>query len=55
MEVLKAREGYVLDYAEPHYREDEDGNLIEEHLQAKIIYLSIFDSADNYKEVEIEK
>ena len=52
-----AKDGYLFDYAEPrtHMEEDEEGNEIEvvEHLYAKVLYLSVNDSIDNYKEVEV--
>lgn len=51
-----AKEGFVFDYAEPriNIEEDEEGNEIEvvEHLYAKVLWLGINDSIDNYKEVE---
>ena len=54
-----AKEGLVFDYAEPriHIEEDEEGNEIEvvEHLYAKVLWLSVNDSIDNYKEVEAVK
>ena len=50
-----AKDGYVFDYAEPrtHMEEDEEGKEIEivEHLGAKVLYLSVNDNIDNYKEV----
>ena len=54
-----AKDGYVFDYAEPHINieQDEEGNEIEvvEHLYAKVLWLGINDSIDNYKEVEAVK
>ena len=54
-----AKDGYVFDYAEPrtHMEEDEEGNEIEvvEHIYAKVLYLSVNDSIDNYKEVEVDE
>ena len=54
-----AKDGYVFDYTEPrtHIEEDEEGNEIEvvEHIYAKVLYLSVNDSIDNYKEVEAVK
>ena len=54
-----AKDGYVFDYVEPHthIEKDEEGNEIEvvEHLYAKVLWLGINDSIDNYKEVEAVK
>lgn len=50
-----AEEGYVYDYAEPRYIEDEDGNQLEQHLYAKVLFLSSLDSIDNYKLVKLEE
>ena len=54
-----AKDGYVFDYAEPrtHIEEDEEGNEIKvvEHLGAKVLWLGVNDSIDNYKEVEAVK
>ena len=47
----EADEGYVFDWKEPRYTEDEDGNKIQEHLYAKVLFLSLSDSIDNYIEV----
>lgn len=47
----EADEGYVFDWKEPRYFEDEDGNKIQEHLYAKVLFLSLNDSIDNYIEV----
>lgn len=47
----EADEGYVFDWKEPRYIEDEDGNKIQEHLYAKVLFLSLNDSIDNYIEV----
>lgn len=50
-----AKDGYLFDYAEPriNLEQDEEGNEIEvvEHLGAKVLYLGVNDSIDNYKEV----
>ena len=54
-----AKEGLVFDYSEPriHIEEDEEGNEIKvvEHLGAKVLWLGVNDSIDNYKEVEAVK
>lgn len=47
-----ADEGYVFDWKEPRYVEDEAGEQIQEHLYAKTLFLGINDSIDNYVEVE---
>lgn len=46
-----ADEGYVFDWAEPHYIEDENGNQTQEHLYAKTLFIGEHDSIDNYIEV----
>lgn len=46
-----ADEGYVFDWKEPRYIEDKDGNKIQEHLYAKVLFLAVTDSIDNYIEV----
>lgn len=46
-----ADEGYVFDWKEPRYIEDEDGNQIQEHLYAKTLFIGEHDSIDNYIEV----
>ena len=47
----EADEGYVFDWKEPRYHEDENGNKIQEHLYAKVLFLAATDSIDNYIEV----
>ena len=47
-----ADDGYVFDWKEPRYIEDEDGNQIQEHLYAKTLFIGGNDSIDNYIEVE---
>lgn len=49
-----ADDGYVFDWAEPHYTEDEDGNQVQEHLYVKTLFIGGNDSIDNYIEVQIE-
>lgn len=46
-----ADEGYVFDWKEPRYIEDENGNQIQEHLYAKTLFIGEHDSIDNYIEV----
>ena len=47
-----ADEGYVFDWVEPRYSIDADGNEVQEHLYAKILFIGAHDSIDNYIEVE---
>lgn len=47
-----ADEGFVFDWKEPRYVENEFGEQIQEHLYAKTLFLGINDSIDNYVEVE---
>lgn len=51
--ILKciADEGKVFDYKVPRFEKDEEGNEIQIHAYAKELYLSPFDSIDNYIEV----
>lgn len=46
----EADEGMVFDWKEPRYREVE-GEKVQEHLYAKIIFIGSNDSIDNYIEV----
>lgn len=41
----------VFDWAEPRYVDDEEGNIVQEHLYAKTIFVGGNDSIDNYIEV----
>ena len=50
-----ADEGYVFDWKEPRYIEDEEGNQIQEHLYVKTLFIGGNDSIDNYIEVEETK
>lgn len=47
-----ADEGYVFDWVEPRYVEDENGEKIQEHLYAKTLFIGGNDSINNYVEVE---
>ena len=47
-----ADDGYVFDWAEPRYTEDENGEQVQEHLYAKTLFIGGNDSIDNYVEVE---
>ena len=51
LQKYMADEGYVFDWKEPRYIEDENGNKIQEHLYAKVLFLAVTDSIDNYIEV----
>lgn len=46
-----ADEGYVFDWKEPRYVEDENGEQIQEHLYVKTLFIGGTDSIDNYIEV----
>lgn len=48
----EADEGYVFDWKEPRYMEDENGNQIQEHLYAKVLFIGGNDTINNYIEVE---
>ena len=48
----EADEGYVFDWKEPRYMEDKDGNQIQEHLYAKVLFIGGNDTINNYVEVE---
>lgn len=50
-----ADEGFVFDWKNlaEHQIEDEDGNIIFEHLYAKTLFIGANDSIDNYVEVEV--
>lgn len=48
----EADEGYVFDWKEPRYMEDENGNQVQEHLYAKVLFIGSNDTIDNYVEVE---
>jgi hypothetical protein len=47
-----ADEGFVFDWKEPRYIENEDGEQIQEHLYAKTLFIGELDSIENYVEVE---
>lgn len=48
----EADEGYVFDWKEPHFIEDENGKKIQEHLYAKTLFIGGNDNIENYIEVE---
>lgn len=47
-----ADEGFVFDWKEPRYYEDEEGNQIQEHLYANTLFIGGNDSIDNYVEID---
>lgn len=47
-----ADDGYVFDFAEPRFTEDENGNQIQEHLFAKTLFIGAHDRIENYIEVK---
>lgn len=47
-----ADEGKVFDWAEPRYNTDPEGNIVQQHLYAKTLFIGGNDSIDNYIEVE---
>lgn len=46
-----ADEGFVFDWLEPHYIEDENGEQIQEHLYVKTLFIGGNDNINNYIEV----
>ena len=46
-----ADDGFVFDWVEPHYNEDENGNQIQQHLYVKTLFIGNNDNIDNYIEV----
>lgn len=50
-----ADEGFVFDWAnlEEHQYEDENGEIVQEHLYAKTLFIGANDSIDNYVEVKV--
>lgn len=46
-----ADEGFVFDWLEPHYIEDQNGEQIQEHLYVKTLFIGGNDNIDNYIEV----
>lgn len=47
-----ADEGFVFDWKEPRYFENEAGEQIQEHLYVKTLFIGVNDSIENYVEVE---
>lgn len=52
-----ADDGFVFDWVDlvAHQREDEDGNIIQEHLYAKTVFIGGNDNINNYIEVPAPK
>jgi hypothetical protein len=49
-----ADEGFVFDWKEPRFIENENGEQIQEHLYAKTLFIGANDNIDNYVEVAAE-
>jgi hypothetical protein len=47
-----ADDGFVFDWAEPRFIEDENGKEVQEHLYVKTLFIGSNDSIENYIEVE---
>lgn len=47
-----ADEGFVFDWVEPRFIEDEEGNQIQEHLYVKTLFIGGNDRIENYIEVK---
>lgn len=50
-----ADEGFVFDWKEPRYMEDENGEQTQEHLYVKTLFIGGNDTIDNYIEVNEPK
>ena len=50
-----ADEGFVFDWKEPRYIEDENREPIQEHLYVKTLFIGGNDTIDNYIEVNEPK
>ena len=49
-----ADDGKVFDWKEPRFNEDENGNQVQEHLNAKTLFLGHTDTITNYVEVDAD-
>lgn len=47
----EAEDGMVFDWVEPRFIQDEEGNEVQEHLYAKILFIGGNDDIENYIEV----
>lgn len=50
-----ADDGFVFDWKEPRYVEDENGEEVQEHLFVKTLFIGGTDTIENYIEVEEPK
>lgn len=50
----EADEGKVFDWKEPRFRKDEKGNQVQDHLNAKTLFIGSTDKIENYIEVDEE-
>lgn len=48
----EADEGKVFDWKEPRFHEDEEGNQVQDHLNAKVLFIGGTDKIENYIEVD---
>lgn len=48
----EADEGKVFDWKEPRFHKDKDGNQIQDHLNAKVLFIGGTDKIENYIEVD---
>lgn len=50
-----ADEGFVFDWAnlDEHKYEDENGEIVQDHLHVKTLFIGEHDSIDNYVEVKV--
>lgn len=46
-----ADEGYVFDWKEPRFIEDEKGEKVQQHLYVKTLFIGVNDNIENYIEV----
>lgn len=49
-----ADEGKLFDWKEPRFNENENGEQVQEHLNAKTLFLGHTDTITNYVEVDAE-
>ena len=47
----EADDGLVFDWKEPRFVENKEGEQVQEHLYAKVLFIGSHDSIDNYIEV----
>lgn len=52
LQRFDADEGFLFDWAEPRWIENEHGEAIQEHLLVKTLFIGSNDSIENYIEVE---